>query len=385
MHTVSKRYLEKQALLYQHATPKPVVIRIMQRRLSEAANRLRTWWEHRVLFEPKDWIQIEVTSRCNARCIYCPRTVYRNHWQNRNMPLKTFERIIPALPKAALTYLQGWGEPLLHPDFTAMVRMVKAAGGMAGTTTNGILLNNGRVRDLIDAGLDILTFSLAGTSSACNNAARPGAPFEKVLEQIDRVRRIKAECNRSTPVIHIAYMLLRSGLADLPALPQLMARYGVEQAVVSVLDFEPDASLAGEVLATETPEARRKLDSLFAALNEAAAKAGVTIHTPRLETPSAPICTENVQHALVVSADGEISPCVFANIPAVQSQYARSGHSAPYRRMTFGNIKDQALPAIWRKENYQRFRACLEEGNPPAFCRTCPKRTGHYGLSKKCL
>lgn len=357
----------------------------MRRRISETLNRLRTWWEHRVLFEPKDWIQIEVTSRCNARCIYCPRTVYRSHWQNRDMPLKTFQRIMPALPKAALTYLQGWGEPLLHPDFTAMVRMVKASGGMAGTTTNGILLNNGRIRDLIEAGLDILTFSLAGTSPACNNAARPGAPFDKVLEQIDHVQRIKAECNRSTPVIHIAYMLLRSGLADVQALPQLMARYGVEQAVVSVLDFEADAALAGEVLVPETPEARRKLDELFAVLQAEAAQAGVTIHTPRLETPSAPICTENVQHALVVSADGEVSPCVFANIPAVQSHYARSGHPALYRRMTFGNINDQLLPVTWRKESYQRFRESLERGNPSAFCHTCPKRIGHYELSKKCL
>jgi MoaA/NifB/PqqE/SkfB family radical SAM enzyme len=355
----------------------------MQRRFSEAMSRLNTWWEHGVLFEPKDWIQIEVTSRCNAHCIYCPRTVYHSHWHNRDLPLKTFQRIMPALPKAALTYLQGWGEPLLHPEFAAMVRMVKEAGSTVGTTTNGMLLNSGRVRDLIEAGLDILTFSLAGTSSACNDAARPGAPFDRVLEQIDRVRRIKAECNSSTPVIYIAYMLLRSGLADLPVLPQLMARYGVEQAVVSVLDFEPDAILAGEVLAPKTPSARQKLDALFAALQAAAAEAGVTIHIPRLETPSAPICTENVQHALVVSADGEVSPCVYANIPAAQTQYARSGQPAQYRRGTFGNINAQLLPVIWRNQSYQRFRESLEEGNPPAFCRTCPKRIRQYGLSKK--
>jgi MoaA/NifB/PqqE/SkfB family radical SAM enzyme len=357
----------------------------MQRYLSEASNRVRNWWEHGVLFEPKDWIQIEVTSRCNARCIYCPRTVYRSHWQNRDLSLKTFQRIMPALPKAALTYLQGWGEPLLHPDFTAMVRLVKAAGSRVGTTTNGILLNGGNVLDLIEAGLDVLTFSLAGTSAECNNAARPGAPFDLVLEQIDRVRRIKEQCNSSTPVIHIAYMLLRSGLPDLPALPQLMARYGLKQAVVSLLDFEPDAALAGEVLAPKTEEARRKLDELFTALHAAAAETRVTIHTPRLETAPTQICTENMQHALVISADGEVSPCVYANIPAALTQYARSGQPAPYRRMTFGNINAQILPVIWRTESYQRLRASLEEGNPPDFCRTCPKRIGPCGLCEKCL
>jgi MoaA/NifB/PqqE/SkfB family radical SAM enzyme len=357
----------------------------MQRRFSEAMSRVHTWWEHGVLFEPKDWIQIEVTSRCNAHCIYCPRTVYHSHWHNRDLPLKTFQRIMPALPKAALTYLQGWGEPLLHPDFTEMVKLAKASGSTVGTTTNGMLLNSGRVRDLIDAGLDILAFSLAGTSPACNNAARPGAPFDRVLKKIDRVRRIKAECNSSTPFIHIAYMLLSSGLADLPALPQLMARYGVEQAVISVLDFEPDAALAGEVLAPDTPASRRKLDALFAEVKVAAAEAGVTVHTPRLETPSATICSENVHHALVVSADGEVSPCVFANISASQAHYAQNGQPAPYRRVTFGNINAQLLPVIWREKSYQRFRESLEDGNPPAFCRTCPKRIRPYGLAKKRL
>ncbi len=357
------------------ATVPKVKVYAMLQLFQSTLPRLAAWWEHKVLFEPKDWIQIEVTSRCNARCIYCPRTVYHRHWQNRDLPLETLQRIMPVLPKAALTYLQGWGEPLLHPDFATMVRMAKAAGGAVGSTTNGMLLNAGVIRDIVEAGLDILTFSLAGTSSACNDAARPGAPFDKVLEQIDRVQRIKAECNRTTPVIHIAYMLLRSGLGDLLALPELMARCGVTQAVVSVLDFEPDAALAGEVLAAEMPDVPQTLDALFGALRAKAAETGVTIHTPPLNLPAAAaVCSENVQQALVISADGEVAPCVYANIPVNRAEYARNGKPAPYRRMTFGNVITQLLPVIWRQKSYARFRADLAEDVPTVFCRSCPKR-----------
>lgn len=92
------------------------------------AARLRSWWEHTVLLEPKDWIQVEVTSSCNAACSYCSRTAYRRNWQDRFMPLETFERLMPSLRRASLAYLQGWGEPFLHPDLPAMIRLAKTAG-----------------------------------------------------------------------------------------------------------------------------------------------------------------------------------------------------------------------------------------------------------------
>lgn len=335
-----------------------------------------------MLFESKDWIQIGVTSRCNARCIYCPRTAYSSSWQNQDMALETFQRIVPALPQAALTYLQGWGEPLLHPDFVAMVRMAKTAGGKVGTTTNGILLNANLVRKLIEAGLDLLTFSLAGTSEACNDAARPAAPFEKVLKQIELVRQIKQECRSVTPEIHIAYMLLCSGLNDLKDLPQLMTRCGVEHAVVSGLDFEPHvAALANEVLTCVMLREPGVLASLFAEVQARASELGVAVHLPCLspQGKAAPECSENVQHALVVSANGEVSPCVFANIPTDQAEYVVSDNPAPYRRMTFGNVNTQILPVIWRSEKYRQFRTRLAEGNPPPFCRRCPKRMRQVG------
>lgn len=342
-------------------------------------SRMHSWWEHAVLFEPKDWIQVEVTSACNAACVYCPRTIYRQTWQNRSISLDTFRRVLPVLDKAALVHLQGWGEPSLHPDFAEMVRMVGQAGCRVSTTTNGMLLNAERIRELITAGLDVLSFSLAGTTSRCNDPVRVGAPLDRVLEKIDLVRQIKAETNSITPALHIAYILLRSGLKDLEGLPELMVRHGVEQAVISLLDFEPDKALAKEVLAPKTAVARRKLEERFAALRTAASQTGVTIHTPRLSPKSAdqPACSENVQQALFISADGQVSPCVFANIPVNEAgpvEYARKGRSTPYHRVTFGNVARELLPEIWRKESYRRFRANLAEGRPPEICMTCTKR-----------
>ena len=96
------------------------------------------------LFPPSypylDWIQVEISSHCNAGCIYCPRTAYRRNWQNRHLPLEVFRRLSRAFDRAGLVFLQGWGEPFLHPQFFDLLRIAKQAGCMVGTTTNASLL-----------------------------------------------------------------------------------------------------------------------------------------------------------------------------------------------------------------------------------------------------
>ena len=340
------------------------------------AARLRSWWEHTVLLEPKDWIQVEVTSSCNAACSYCPRTVYGRNWQDRFMPLETFERLMPSLRRTSLAYLQGWGEPFLHPDLPAMIRLAKTAGCKVGTTTNGMLLTGERILQVMEAGLDILAFSLAGTTPACNDTARAGTSLSKVLEKMDLVRQIRESGQRDTPQVHIAYMLLRSGLKDLDGLPRLMADHGVSQAVISVLDFEPGIALSQEVLAPRTEQARHALADRLTALQKAGADLGVTIHTPCFDPNGVQgtVCSENIERALFIAADGAVSPCVYANLPVDEVGCVRQGHALSYRRMTFGNVIDQPLPVIWRTKAYADFRNSLAAGRPVEICRDCPKR-----------
>lgn len=335
---------------------------------------LRAWWEHHVLFEPKDWIQIEVTSRCNAACIYCPRTVYRRFWKNRSLPLNLFERLVPTFGKTGLVYLQGWGEPLLHPDLPAMVAMAKAAGARVGTTTNGMLLDVPLARSLVESGLDILAFSLAGTSAAYNNRLRAGTQIEKVLEKIALLETVKRQCRSSTPVVHIAYMLLASGIEEIQRLPQCLKDHPVAQVVVSVLDLVTGAGLAGEVVQLGAAAPRADIETILRNLREEGRTMGLEIHTPGAGPVSKrQSCSENIQRALCVSAEGEVSPCVFTNLPVAGKYVGLHGQARASRRLIFGNIRDDILPAIWRYPEAVRWRAAHAAGQTPDPCAGCGK------------
>ena len=91
-----------------------------------------------LLLTPRlDWLQVEVSSHCNARCRYCPRTLAGSRWPSRLMDPALFERLRPVLRRTRLVYLQGWGEPFLHPRFMDFVSVARRAGCAVSTTTCG--------------------------------------------------------------------------------------------------------------------------------------------------------------------------------------------------------------------------------------------------------
>jgi radical SAM protein with 4Fe4S-binding SPASM domain len=318
-----------------------------------------------------DWIQVEVTSVCNAACFYCPRTAYQDRWINRHMTLATFAHVVPALKQAKLAYLQGWGEPFLNPDFFVMVEQAKKAGCLVGTTTNGMVLDAALIGNIIRSGLDILSFSLAHTDP-CHDHVRQGTHLTDVLDRIREVTEAKKRTGTDKPAIHVAYLLLRSNKDDVKRLPSLLKGLGVDQAVVSTLDFVPTPELEKEELLPRTEAEYEELQSFLENVRIEGELRGVPIHYQigyagrrRL------FCSENIEKAVVISASGEVSPCVLTNIPVAAGQTEEAG---PTERMIFGNITQQPLSKIWRSDAYKKFRRSIyDQERHPSRCMHCSK------------
>ncbi len=330
-------------------------------------------WLETLLSPSLDWIQVEVTSHCNANCIYCPNTVYRDSWNAKHLPLTTFERLRPAFSDTNLVHLQGWGEPLLNPDFFRMASIAKQAGCMVGLTTNGMLLDNEKIVNLVELGIDIIAFSLAGIDGR-NDAVRKGTSIEAVFEAIKNLKRAKEERGSAKPAIHIAYMLLRSGLDVVERMPDTFYGMGIGQVVVSMLDFVPTSEIEDEAIIPAAEEEFNELAGRMDAVTDKAKRCGLDMHF-YLRTPKTrrPICTENPARALFVSSDGAVSPCVFTNVPVSNGTLMFQGVERPLEKLTFGNVNERSLSRIWRRKEYARFRNSFYEGNLAAPCRRCHK------------
>ena len=321
-----------------------------------------------------DWIQIEVTSYCNADCIYCPHTAYRKNWQNRHLPLPVFERLIPAFAKSNLVYLQGWGEPFLHPGFFDMLQSAKKAGCLVGTTSNATILNDETIERLVGEGLDVIGFSLAGID-AKNNAIRKGTSIKKTLACIEALQRVKSRQGTENPRIHIAYMLLASGLTDLERLPEFLANTGADQTVISSLSLAVNPVMDDEARLVRVPEDSGQLRQRLLEVKDAAAKRGVAVHFHLVAPQLADFkCSENVAQAVVVGSDGSISSCVFSCLPVLgENFYYFQGQKQIQQNSSFGSIQSEDLNIIWHRKAYQEFVRAHIRGQRPVFCQNCYK------------
>jgi MoaA/NifB/PqqE/SkfB family radical SAM enzyme len=68
--------------------------------------------------------QIEITTFCNFACRECSRTkeIAANTWKNIHIPLERYQAIVDKLPPTRMLYLQGVGEPSMHPHFYQLLK-----------------------------------------------------------------------------------------------------------------------------------------------------------------------------------------------------------------------------------------------------------------------
>ena len=321
-----------------------------------------------------DWIQVEISSYCNAECIYCPHTVYRKNWQNRYLPVDAFRSLMPAFRKANLVYLQGWGEPFTHPKFFEMLKLSKKAGCRVGTTTNGTLLNRDLIEKLIAEGLDVIGFSLAGVDQK-NDVIRKQTRLEKVLKSIQEIHRARQKYKSDTPAVHIAYMLLRSGLDDLEKLPKFLRDTGADQTVISSLSFVADPMMEPESILASSEKEYFELKHRLLKVKDESAALGAAVYFQWVSPLNQDFrCSENIPHAVVIGSDGSVSPCVMKQMP-VKGCNLHYDRRLKYiqQNLSFGNIQQEPLNIIWHTHRYRRFIQKILSKKAPMACWNCSK------------
>ncbi|WP_028845120.1 radical SAM protein [Thermodesulfovibrio thiophilus] len=316
----------------------------------------------KILMPHLEWVQLEVSSLCNASCFYCPHTTHRKQWTGRNITLNEFLQIMPYLKKIKLLYLQGWGEPFCNPDFFKFVEIAKKYGCRTGTTTNGMLIEEAHIEKIIDSSMDIIAFSLTGIKK--NDTLRTGTKAGKVFKVIERLNEEKIKKAVSKPEIHIAYMLLKSNFDELEEIPETLTKSGIDHVVISILDLVSDSSLKDECLVPETEEEFNVLKNKALHVINKGRKLNIAVAF-NLSHPfkKGKTCSEKPLQSIFINSSGHVSPCVFTGIP-----------SEGFKNLYFGNINEQSLPSIWRSREYREFRKKHLEDDKSLPCNICPKR-----------
>ena len=95
-----------------------------------------------------------------------------------------------------------WGEPTLHPKIKDFFKMAKKDGHLLHLNTNGQLLNEIFITDLITAGIDSIKFSFQGVDKKSYQEMRQDSNYNKLLENIKIVHNIRG--TMALPYIHVS-------------------------------------------------------------------------------------------------------------------------------------------------------------------------------------
>ena len=108
-------------------------------------------------------LQVEVTSRCNMRCVMCMKQAEGCDIPDQDLSFDLFKKLAPALPGCEALVLSGIGEPLLHPllpDMASFAHERLPAGAMLGFQTNALALQPELAKRLILTGVNTLCISV---------------------------------------------------------------------------------------------------------------------------------------------------------------------------------------------------------------------------------
>lgn len=129
------------------------------------------------------FIQIETTIACNAACPFCSHSTLTR--RPRRMPDDMWKKIVDETRGLGVTYRPFMiNEPLSDMRLGEIMRYIRQDDtARIEINTNGELMKEERARELLDAGIDVVRFSIDGFSAETFEKSRVGLDYDLTVER----------------------------------------------------------------------------------------------------------------------------------------------------------------------------------------------------------
>ncbi len=344
------------------------------------------------------WINLTGTTVCNLKCFMC------NQFLDPNSPKwfmtdEVYDKVVAELyPFAKTVQFSAFGEPLMTPKMDQKLDDLIRTHTKLEIVTNGtLMMRQSRFREKLLACLELVTFSVDGSSRETYNSVRTGADFDEVMENIKAFadeRRAMPKAKR--PMMNFNFIMMKRTVAEAPRFVEIVHELGGDQIVFNhLVEFHP--SLKEESLGQHRRYANEWMDRT----RETAKALGVAVSMPPnfmvLDEPKraapAPVSAADTATAApskprtrpcgpppvkcwflwkrcYITHDGRVVPCCLAGIP------------------DFGSMMTNGFDAVWNGETYQTYRRHVFTSEPHGPCKTCyliypnPELAGDAGYEK---
>jgi len=189
------------------------------------------------------YLQIEPTSICNYRCVFCfetdPVFTKKSNGYMGQMTLDMFKLIIDqAEGNVEFVSIASRGEPLVCQDIVPMLEYTRGKFLNLKLNTNASLLDERKCHAILAGGVKTVVFSADAASEPLYSQLRVNGKLSVVLENIERFQRIRQTQYADTQIITRVSGVKFSDDQDLDSMQQMWGGLADQVAFVQYNPWE---------------------------------------------------------------------------------------------------------------------------------------------------
>lgn len=303
-------------------------------------------------------IEVEITTKCHLKCAICEQ----QYWKEKpaDMSFNDFKRLINEFPKLKWVGLAGIGSNFLNRDYIKMLEYLKEKNIFVDFVDHFDRTDEATAKKLVELNVDRIEISMDGATKETYENIKVGCNFERTLENISNLIKIKREMNSPFPELMFRFIITKQNVNEAPSFIEIVRKMKDlgplsesgkhELEFAGLLAFEGNKDYALEKFPQDIKEK----------IMEQAKKHNISVsfahQNPELKRPRH-VCAAWVEPFILV--DGEVMACCAQN---------ENNSREEQRKRSLGNALKTPFKEIWRSKKYKNLRK-----NVPNYKAPCPE------------
>ncbi|WP_325435189.1 pyrroloquinoline quinone biosynthesis protein PqqE [Pseudomonas nitroreducens] len=308
---------------------------------------------------PPLWLLAELTYRCPLQCPYCSNPLDFARGGEELSTEQWIEVFRQAREMGAAQLGFSGGEPLVRQDLAELIAAARGLGFYTNLITSGIGLNEKRLKEFADAGLDHIQISFQAADEEVNNLL--AGSRKAFAQKLAMARAVKAH---GYPMV-LNFVTHRHNIDSIDRIIELCIELEADFVELATCQFYGWAELNRAGL-LPTREQLQRAERITAEYRERLAAAGnrckLIFVVPDYYEERPKVCMGGWGSVFLdVTPDGTALPC----------------HSARQLPVKFPNVREHSLQHIWYESfGFNRFRG---DAWMPEPCRSCDEKERDFG------
>ncbi len=302
------------------------------------------------------WLLAELTYKCPLQCPYCSNPVDFVNYKDE-LDTEDWLRVFREARAMGATQLGlSGGEPLVRRDLEVLISEARKLGFYTNLITSGVGMDEQRVKDFKEAGLDHIQVSFQASSEELNNFIAGTDAFEHKLEMARVVKKY------GYPMV-LCFVLHRENEAQVEQILELSIALEADYVELATTQYYGWAYLNRDRLMPTRAQIERAEKIAHAYQERMKGKMKIYYVVPDYYEQRPKACMNGWGSIfLTITPNGTALPCHAAGqLPG----------------LTFPNVRKHSIEWIWHESpDFNKFRGFEWMKEP---CKSCPERFKDFG------